>query len=140
MDAIDETKLAKSNGKPTAVGKALMFKSMAIIQLEMVYLITKWTNKVTGEFNKSPDHAHARDLCDYFPYLAEMDTDYLFRKTIEVTSVDGSVHQTEVARLYPMDRSKTYGKHRRRRKHYDFNVECENKFKMGPLNDETDEE
>ncbi|RPA74129.1 hypothetical protein BJ508DRAFT_333371 [Ascobolus immersus RN42] len=137
LEAIDLTALSKSNGKPTAFGKALMYKAMAIIQFEMVYLIAKWTNKITGVFEKQSHHKHSRDLLDYFPYLLEMDELYLNKCTIQSSDARGTA-DIVVARLYPMDRTKSYGKVRQKKKHFDMNHTCDNQFKMGDLNDDSD--
>ncbi|RPA76252.1 hypothetical protein BJ508DRAFT_331324 [Ascobolus immersus RN42] len=138
MESIDETKLVKANGKPTAFGKCLMYKAFALVQFEMVYIIAKWTNKITGVYNKEAHNGHARDLSDYFPYLAEIDMEYLFKEEITGTTGTGEETTIEVARLYPMDRNKTYGKSRRKRKHFEMNIECDNKLKMSALNDDSD--
>lgn len=110
-----------------------MYKTMAIVQFEMVYLIAKWTNKITGAFVKGSHHALARDPQDYFTYLPLMDENYLFKHSIEGTGLDGQPTSIMFAHLFPMDKNKTYDRTRVCRKQYD-EFEVENNLEMGAPN------
>lgn len=107
IDFIDMSKLVNADNTPTYLGKCLMVKAKALIQLELCYVCAHWIDAATGEYTRRKQH-HCRDVGTILAYLKTIDEDTMQRKKIKVMGPGGKKIETEVMVLFPMPKGKIY--------------------------------